>query len=151
MTTQPGHSKEKQRARSISAVRGRDWRYRIDYQDSDGHIQTKEQLSVLKCPFRLPPEQSHEIPAEFTENVKFYESNPTDANPVPWTGYYAMYRGARLAVSNAYGVWFEITREHGVFRAIRKARPSLKLKDWPCNGLDHDLILESGEPLAASK
>jgi hypothetical protein len=53
----------------------------------------------------------------------------------------------RLAVSNAYGVWFEIQLGSGNCYAIRKARASLQLKDWPLDGISLAAIEGSSEPL----
>ena len=109
MTTTP-------RARSVSELRERDWPYRLNQQE--GHEpQSEEQLSVLRCSFRITPETSHSVPAPYNQNVQFHQAT---ANPdsVPWTAYYAIYNGAKLAVSNAYGVWFEITPHQGGYRAI---------------------------------
>jgi hypothetical protein len=142
MTTAP-------RARSVSELRGRDWRYRLDQQE--GHEpQSEEQLSVLRCSFMITPETSHSVPAPYNENVQFHQAT---ANPdsVLWTGYYAIYNGAKLAVSNAYGVWFEITPHQEGYRAIRKARDILQLHHWPCEGIDMALIKQSGEPIVTTR
>ena len=138
MTTTP-------RARSVSELRERDWPYRLNQQE--GHEpQSEEQLSVLRCSFRITPETSHSVPAPYNQNVQFHQAT---ANPdsVPWTGYYAIYNGAKLAVSNAYGVWFEITPHQGGYRAIWKARDALQLYHWPCEGIDMAFIKQSGEPI----
>ena len=132
------------------ATTARDWRHRIDY-ESQAPLQTQEQLAVLRCPFYLTPEPSDDIvPPDYNRHLEFFDGEKS-VGVVPWTGYYAPYRTARIAVANAYGVWFEITREHGQFRAIRPARKSLHLKDWPVEGIDMGLLLETGEPIPASR
>ena len=99
------------------ATTARDWRHRIDY-ESQTPLQTKDQLAVLRCPFYLTPEPSDDvIPPDYNRHLEFFDGEKS-VGVVPWTGYYAPYRTARIAVANAYGVWFEITREHGQFRAI---------------------------------
>jgi len=54
------------------------------------------------------PEQTDSVPAEFTGNTRYLVAGTPEAGP--WSGYYANYRGAKIAVSNIYGVWFEIRR-----------------------------------------
>ena len=133
------------RTRSVSAVRARDWRYRLDDQEDQQH-QTFEQLGNFCCPFICPPETTDSVPTEYKVNLQFETSTATSDSP-PWTGYYARYNGVRLAVSNAYGVWFEIQLGKGNCYAIRKARASLQLKDWPLDGISLAAIEGSSEPL----
>ena len=100
MTTAP-------RVWSVSELRERDWHHWLDQQE--GHEpQSEKQLSVLQCSFRITPKTSHSVPAPYNQNIQFHQAM---ANPdsVHCLGYYAIYNGAKLAVSNAYGVWFEIT------------------------------------------
>jgi hypothetical protein len=51
-------------------------------------------------------------------------------------GYYTNYNGAKLAILNAYGIWFEIRKRGDTWEAHRRARASLHLNDWPLDGLD---------------
>ena len=97
------------------APTARDWRFR-DYEEGTP-LQTERALEVLKCPFRLTPEKTNEIPDEYTKGVQ-YIRNTTEPDSVPWMGFYAPYRTARIAVANAYGIWFEIAREHGDFLTL---------------------------------
>jgi len=46
----------------------------------------------------------------------------------PWTGYYATFNGAKLAISNMFGAWFEIERRGGKWQAIRLACIELKVQ-----------------------
>jgi hypothetical protein len=65
-----------------------------------------EELDVLQCPFPIETlEQNDYVPAQFTQNLKHLVAGQEQA---PWTGYYIMYQGAKLTVSNVYGIWFEI-------------------------------------------
>jgi hypothetical protein len=57
---------------------------------------------------------------------------------------------ARVAVANAYGVWFEIAREHNRYMAIRPARSSFQLKDWLAEGMDMALLTASGRSIPVS-
>ena len=134
------------RAQSTSQLRARDWCYRIDDQEQKPH-QTAQELATLRCPFKLTPETDHCIPGEFSLGTGFYR-NSTEPDSVPWTGYYAIFFAIRIAVFNAYGVWFEIQLRNGEYTAIRRARAALGLKDWPVEGLDLMALTQSGEPLS---
>jgi hypothetical protein len=68
-------------ARSLSAVRGKDWRYRLDDQELQTD-QTEQQLADLKCPFACRPEMMSSVPAEYAINVRFYQLAEEGA---PWT------------------------------------------------------------------
>ena len=133
------------RAPSVTAVQGRDWRYQVDDQESKPH-QTKEELANLTCPFDLPPEQNDTIPPEFTFGAVFIR-NTVDPNSIPWTGYYTLHNQARLTVANAYGVWFELLYSSEKHVAIRRARKSLQLKDWPVPSINLAQLDASGLPL----
>jgi hypothetical protein len=126
------------------AVHGRDWRYRIDY-ELQRSVKTEQELGTLRCPFFLTPERTEEIPNTYTAGLVHMTSKMD--NGVPWTGYYAQYRGVPLAVANAYGVWFEVHMREGKWEAHRRAQPSLKLNDWPCTGIDFPQLDASGAPL----
>jgi hypothetical protein len=108
-----------------------------------------EQLAALRCPFRLTPETTEEIPAEYTAGLIFCQ-NTMEPDSVPWIGYYAPYRTACIAVANAYSVWFEISREHSNFRANRPARYSLQTKNWPSDGINMAQLVDLGEPIPTS-
>src|SRR5882757_2866453 len=128
---------------------GRDWRYRVDYQEGKT-LQTPEQLATLRCPFRLTPETIPGIPDEYTKGLHHFISSPSMVM-IPWTGYYAPYKRAQIAVANAYGVWFEITRRNSEWSAIRPARSSLHLNNWPCDGINLAALEASGEPTPVSR
>ena len=109
------------------------------------------QLSVLRCPFYLMPEKSGDmIPSEHMQWLTFIE-NTEDSTFVPWTGYYAPYKTAWIAIANGYGVWFKIKRVHGRFMAIRLARQSLHLSNWPADGINTKLLMETKEPILTSR
>jgi hypothetical protein len=130
-------------SRSSSQIRGRDWRAR-----DIGIEPTEERLSRLVCPFTTNPEPTPTVPSEYAQNVQ-HILNTTEADSVPWAGYYASYRGIRVAVTNAFGVWFEIQRTFGSWSAIRLARLSLQLRNWPMPGIDMAALEASGEPIEA--
>jgi hypothetical protein len=54
------------------------------------------------------PKSTNRILASIAVNVQYIHSGTGEA---PWDGYYALLRGAKVAVSNIYGVWFEIKRQ----------------------------------------
>ena len=144
-TTSKGKQRETSRARSVSSVRGRDWRYRVDYEENRP-LTLSEHLSVLQCPFSITPEKTHSIPPPYAKNVAFYVATEKPDSP-PWTGYYTTYSGRLLPVANAYGVWFKIRRRGGGWEAIRRARDSFGLENWAVDGINMDLIEQTGEPI----
>jgi len=81
------------------------------------------------------PEQRDTIPAEYAVNTQFLVSGMS--NGPPWTGYYVQLPRARLAVTNIYGVWFELRRRGSGFEAHRLAREGLSLIDAPLKGIDY--------------
>jgi hypothetical protein len=48
-----------------AAVRGKDWRYRIDYEEGQQPLTTEEAARVV-LPFQLTPEPTNEIPSKYT-------------------------------------------------------------------------------------
>ena len=65
------------------------------------------------------PEQRDTVPAEYAVNTDFLVSGTAEGPP--WTGYYVRLPGACLAVTNIYGVWFELRRRGSGFEAYRLA------------------------------
>jgi hypothetical protein len=70
-----------------------------------------------------------------------------DAGKVPWTGYHMVYKGVTIALSNAFGVWFEVERRNSEIVAIRVARNSLKLLHKPADKINMKELLQSGESI----
>src|ERR1700730_5745097 len=64
-------------------------------------------LGALKCPFEIVPEQEDYIPSEYKTGTRYLRRGEHNA---PWTGYYALYKGHKLAVANYASVWFKIHR-----------------------------------------
>ena len=89
---------------------------------TDWHVRainqpTEESLAVLDLPFETIPEEKDTVPAEFTARVRHLVGGQSIAvvidgkevsKKAPFTGYYACFKGALLALSNVYRVWFEI-------------------------------------------
>jgi len=69
-------------------------------------VPTVEQISTLELPIEIIPEQRDTVPTEYTVNTQFLVSGTSDGPP--WTGYFVNLPGARLAVTNVYGVWYKI-------------------------------------------
>jgi hypothetical protein len=63
--------------------------------------------------------------AKVTINLRHLVSSQKPGTP--WTGYYTTFKGAKLAISNMFGAWFEIERREDKWQAIRLARIELKL------------------------
>jgi len=107
------------RSRSTSIVRAKDWHLHVFHEfEGDDVVPTLAALAKLKFPFNVTPETTASVPDEYTKGVQFYE-NTTDPNSVPWTGYYATYHGAHLAVTNVFGVWVEIEKTSKGWRAVQ--------------------------------
>jgi hypothetical protein len=102
-----------------------------------------ESCAALKLPFEIIPEDRDYYPPEFTTNLRHLVALQEG---VPWTGWYATYNGAKLAVSNMFGVWFEIERCEKSWVAIRLARLALKVQGHALPGIDTHVLLKTGEP-----
>src|SRR5260221_740201 len=129
MTSVPSGSKGKGRVPS-------DWRLRALSQ-----VPTPDKLADLRLPIKALPEQKDTVPAEYAVNTQFL------INDVPWIGYYGQYNNARVAVSNMYGVLFEIRRRGDSWEAHRLARPALYLNDLPLTGINYSSLQASREPV----
>jgi len=90
MTSTPSGSKGKGRVPT-------DWQLR-----AIAEVPTITQLGALELPMEVIPEQKDTVPAANMVNTQFLISGTAEGPP--WTGYYATFRGAQLAVSNVYGV-----------------------------------------------
>jgi hypothetical protein len=110
-------------------------------------VPTHEELDALRCPFAIESlEQRDCIPATYTKNLMHLQTGQEQA---PWTGYYALYKGAKLAVSNCYGMWFKIQRHDNIWAAIRPAHVDLNLQGNALEGINTRELIASGEPLVS--
>jgi hypothetical protein len=75
----------------------------------------------------------------------------TGQEQAPWTGYYAWYKGAKLAVSNCYSVWFKIQRCDNIWAAIRPAHIDLNLQGNALDGINMTELIVLGKPLPTSR
>jgi len=150
MTSTPSGSKEKQKTPEGLGI-PTDWRVRAIDQP------TEESLAVLDLPFETKPETKDTVPSEFSERVHHLVGGQDiivciDGKEVskkaPFTAYYACYKGALLALSNVYGVWFEIRLRAGnTYECFRLARPSLQLKDCPMKGINYARLKLTSLPI----
>jgi len=150
MTSTPSGSKEKQKTPEGLGI-PTDWRVRaIDHP-------TEESLAELDLPFETKPETKDTVPSEFSERVRHLVGGQDivvriDGKEVskkaPFTAYYACFKGALLALSNVYGVWFEIQLRPGnTYECFRLARPSLQLKDSPIKGINYARLKLTSLPI----
>jgi len=118
---------------------------------------TEESLAVLDLPFETKPEIKDSVLSEFSERVRHLVGGQDivvciDGKEVskkaPFTAYYACYKGALLALSNVYGVWFEIRLRAGnTYECFRLAWPSLQLKDCPMKGINYTQLKLTSLPI----
>jgi hypothetical protein len=120
----------------------RDWRN--TYENSIKH---ESNPAKVWCPFPVRPEINDTIPKKYTVNM---EHILMETGHVPWSGYYTNYKHTRIALSNAWGIWFELKRRGNEVIAIRVARNSLKLLHLPVEGLDMRELIQLGEPIDAT-
>ena len=123
MTLTPTGSKGKATAHSV-------WRLRA-----------LDTIPTPECPFKVFPEPKDTVPARFTAGTRHLTSPQENA---PWTGYYATLNGAEVAVTNAYGVWFEMRKSED-YEAHRIARLERGLMGDALPGLDIPRLRKSGE------
>src|ERR1700747_3673094 len=121
-----------------SSITTNDWRWK-----GHAHLSTLE-LSKLRCPFKITPEQSDTHPKAATDNVYHFTAGQPG---IPYTGYYAPFKDAKISVTCVYGVWFEFRRREDFFEAHRVARPELLLTQTPLNGIDMVALVASREAL----
>ena len=119
----------------------KDWHVRALGEE---HDYSPEALSQLRLPFQVYPEIKDSVPVTHTNNVKHLTAGQEGA---PFTGYYATLNGAKIAVTNCYGIWFEVCLRGLIFEAFRIARFALNLCQEAMPGMNAKALAESGEPL----
>jgi hypothetical protein len=99
---------------------GGDWRSRgLD------KVPTEEACDAIRLPFKVYPETVDCYDSKYTVNLKHLVAGQEPRTP--WTGYYTTLNGAKLAISNMFGAWFEIKRRDNKWQAIRLVRTELKV------------------------
>jgi len=150
MTSTPSESKEKQKTPKGLGI-ATDWHvHAIDHP-------TEESLAVLNLPFETIPEAKDTVPSEFTgrvchliggQSIIVCIDGKDISKKVPFTAYYACFKGALLALSNVFGVWFEIWLQAGnTYECFCLAQPSLQLKDSPLKGINYAQLWLTGLPI----
>jgi hypothetical protein len=84
----------------------------------------RTQYAQLRRPFPIQTRQEDDLPINEMNEISFLQAQD---DQVPWTGYYANWSGAHIAVENYEGIWFEIERDGASWRVIRVARAELAL------------------------
>src|SRR5271170_4327408 len=91
----------------------------------------------IYLPCQVIPNKKTDVPEHLRVNAMFLEAGQ---NGVPWTGYFAMFRGAKQAVCMYQGVWFEIRydKTKNEWYAFRVARAALNLLHEPASNMNID-------------
>jgi len=90
--------------------KGGDWRSRGFLT-----VPSLEDCVKLRLPIAIYLEDRDYIRKEFTENLQHLVTGQDNA---PWTGYYTYYKGAKIALSLSFGVWFEIRKHNNRWEAF---------------------------------
>jgi hypothetical protein len=121
---------------------GGDWKSRgLD------KVPTEEECAAVRLPFKIYPGSVDCYSTKYTVNLRHLVTGQESGTP--WTGYYANFKGAKLAVSNMFGAWFEIERRNDKWQAVRLARTELKLQGSAMPGLNVGALIATGEPTNA--
>ena len=110
-------------------------------------VPTEDECATVRLPFKIYPELVDCYSAKFTINLRHLVTGQKSGTP--WTGYYATFKGAKLAVSNMFGAWFEIERRNDKWQVVRLAHTELKLQGLTLPGLNIRALIETGEPTNA--
>jgi len=99
---------------------GGDWRSR-----RLNKVPTEGETSAVRLPFEIYSETADCYGSKYTINLKHLVSGQEPRTP--WTGYYATFNGAKLAISNMFGAWFKIELRGDKWKAIRLTCTELKV------------------------
>jgi len=105
------------------------------------------ECNAIWLPFKIYPESADCYNSKYTINLKHLVSGQEPGTP--WTGYYATFNSAKLAVSNMFGAWFKIERRGNKWQAIRLVRTELKVQGKALPGLNAKALIKTGEPTNA--
>ena len=72
---------------------------------------TSEQLATLDFPFHIDPEPRDSVLKEFTAGTSINYIKSTSGG-VPWDGYYIRYKKELVPVTNVYGAWCKVRKQH---------------------------------------
>jgi len=110
-------------------------------------VPTEDECSVVQLPFEIYPKMADCYHAKVTVNLRHLVAGQKPGTP--WTGYYATFKRAKLAISNMFGAWFEIKRRGDKWQAVRLACTELKLQENALPGLNVRALIETREPTNA--
>src|SRR5712675_2830217 len=102
---------------------------------------TTQWFNTLRCPFEIALETTDTVPAEYRGDAYHFTISQEG---IPFTGYYVNFRGAKLAMSNYYGVWFKVQKRDAIFEAKRVVCDELHLPELPMYGMDIVALKASG-------
>ena len=111
---------------------------------TETHDSSPEALSQLQLPFQVYPETKDTVPATHTDNIKHLVAGQEG---VPFMAYYIMLNGAKITITNCYGVWFKFHLRGLLFEVHRIMRPALNLHQDAMPGMNAKLLGETGKPL----
>src|SRR6266853_2632878 len=100
--------------------KGEDWRSRGFLA-----VPSPKDCAKLRLPIAFYPEDRDYMKKEFPENLHHLVAGQDNT---PWTGYYANYEGAKLALSSSFRVWFEIRKCEDGWEAFHIAQEKLNIK-----------------------
>jgi len=110
-------------------------------------VPTEAECDALRLPFAIYPETVDCYDSKYTINLKHLVARQEPGTP--WTGYYATFNSAKLAVSNMFGAWFEIERQVKTWQVIRLACTELKVQGKALPGLNTRALIETEAPANA--
>jgi hypothetical protein len=110
-------------------------------------VPTEAECDAIQLLFKIYPETANCYDAKYIVNLKHLVAGQEPRTP--WMGYYATFNGAKLAVSNMFGAWFEIERRGDKWQAVRLACTELKVQGKALPRLNTRALIETGEPTNA--
>src|SRR5712671_76675 len=110
-------------------------------------VPTPKECAAVCLPIKIYPKDHDYVLAKNTVGLKWLVMPQEVA---PWTGYYATFEGAKIAISSMFGVWFEIRCREQSWEAFQVSRVELNLQYDPLPGINAPELIKSGEPMAAA-
>jgi hypothetical protein len=105
------------------------------------------ECNAVQLLFEIYPETTNCYEAKYTVNLKHLVAGQEPRTP--WTSYYATFNGAKLAIFNMFGAWFEIEQQGDKWQAIRLACTELKVQGKALPRLNLRALIEIEEPTNA--
>jgi len=115
----------------------------------EGLIKSLPTCNAIRLPFEIYPETADCYNSKHTVNLKHLVAGQESGTP--WTGYYATLNGAKLAISNMFGAWFEIEQQGDKWKVIRLACTELKVQGKALPRLNTRALIEmESQPMQSS-